>query len=103
MRHPTSSDVTNAPRGSNMFEVRPSKLSNSVFPKKPIGRGPIEIALNTPIILHTMVTTHAAFVREIWRSSEIIEVPISCIEIVDVSAARLNSAKNIMEMTYATL
>lgn len=103
IRQPTTIDVIKAPIGINMLEVRPSKLSNSVCPKNPIGHGPIDIALRIPITQQNTDTIHAAFLRDIFISCDISDVPISCIEIVEVSAARVRRAKNIIATTYATI
>src|SRR5574344_1463193 len=99
MRQPTSSEVTKAPKGSSMLEVSASKLSNSVLPKKPMGHGPMESALNMPMTQQKAVTMHAALRRVVFSSSDSSEVPISCMEMVEVRAARVRRAKKTIDTT----
>ena len=97
--HPTMSVLANAPAGRSTLLVRVSKFPNSVSPKNPIGRVPMDRALSIPMMQHKTDTPHAALLRLICISSFSIEVPISCIEIVLVRAAIASRTKKSMEMT----
>ena len=59
----------------------------------PIGTDPILNALSIPTTQQMTVMQVAACHRLIFSSSESSEVPISCIEIVEVSAANVSREK----------
>ena len=88
MIHPTSRHVAKVPMGMNTLLVTLSRLSNSVLPITPMSGWLNDSAHSVPMMQQKMVTNVPATVREVFISWLRSDVPISCMEIVDVSAAR---------------
>jgi hypothetical protein len=84
--------VRNDPKGKRMFDVRKSQQSRNDFPNKLISTAPCESEQTIPMTTHIAVSIHAPYFRSICSSSKITAVPISCMDIVDVRAARARSA-----------
>lgn len=85
--------VSREPSGSMNCAVRKSQKSMRLFPAMVKSfTAPQESEQKTAISEHVVVTIIAAPLRLVCSCSRKKAVPISCMEIVDVSAARTNRA-----------
>ena len=80
------------PNGNMMLAVSWSQKSISEWPSNWISYAPTDQQQNTQSTEVTMVTIQAAFLRGRWYSSVKNAVPISCMEMVEVSAANTSRA-----------
>ena len=91
--HPMMILVRKAPIGSISLAVRKSQKSINDMPKSPIFvLAPTEREQNTAMTEQTTVRIHVAWLRGNRSSSWKKAVPISCIEIVEVRAAKTSNA-----------